>query len=390
MEYKNLEQLSVVLQKEIDNGAISGAAIRVIHNNETLYQDELGYANKEKKKPIENDTIYRMYSMSKPITSIATMILYERGMLNLLAPVSDYLEGFKNQMVITSEGLVPVARQATIQDLLNMTAGVVYPDDTFEAGRKMAALFAEVEKSYHVGKSVSTVEFANRIGQLPLEFHPGEHWRYGACADVLGAVIEVVSGRKLSRFLQEEIFTPLGMEDTGFYVPKDKLDRFAETYDYNYQTNKLVPFKGDFLAIFDYLSPPSFESAGAGLVSTVKDYSRFALMLMNGGVHNGIRIISRKTVDYISTPQLTPVQAVTYNWDALMGYSYGNLMRSLVDPVQAASNGTIGEFGWDGWTGNYFFIDQKEKLIMVYMVQRCAGTNPVIFRKLRSIVYGAI
>lgn len=390
MEYKNLEQLSAIIQKEIESGAISGAAIRVIHNNEITYQDELGFANIEKAVPTNQDTIYRMFSMTKPITAVATMILYERGLLNLLAPVSDYLEGFKDQMVITDAGLVPAARPVTIQDLLNMTAGIVYPDDSFEAGRKMGTLFAEVEQAHHKGRSVNTIDFCNRIGKVSLEFHPGERWRYGVCADVLGAVIEIVSGRKYSEFLQEEIFEPLGMVDTGFYVPKDKKERFAQIYDFNAEHHRLEPFTNDFLAVFDYMSPPAFESGGAGLVSTVKDYSRFAMMLANEGIHNGTRILGRKTVEYLRTPQLTEEQKVTYNWDSTTGYSYGNLMRSFVDPVIAASNGSVGEYGWDGWTGNYFFVDPKEKLVMIYMIQRCGGTNTTMYRKLRSIIYGAL
>ncbi|MHB8129751.1 MAG: serine hydrolase domain-containing protein [Mobilitalea sp.] len=390
MEQKNLNYLSTVLQEEIDSGAINGAAIRVIQNNETVYEDTLGYADKEKGVFISEDTIYRMYSMSKPITAVAAMILYERGMLNLLAPVSDYLDGFKNQKVLTEDGLVDAARQVTIQDLLNMTSGIVYPDDTFEVGRKMASLYSEVEKANHQGMPTNTIDFCNQIGQIPLEFHPGDHWRYGASADVLGAVIEIVSKRKLSQFLQEEIFTPLEMEDTGFYVPNDKHSRFSQIYDYKVENNCLEPFTADFLATFDHLTPPAFESGGAGLVSTVKDYSRFALMLVNGGMLNGTRILSYKTVDYLSTPQLTTEQAVTFNWDSIIGYNYGNLMRSLVDPAKAASNGSIGEFGWDGWTGNYFFVDPKEVLVMIYMIQRCGGTNPTMFRKLRSIIYGAL
>jgi CubicO group peptidase (beta-lactamase class C family) len=151
MEYKNLEQLSVVIQKEIDAGEIAGAAIRVIHNNEVFYQDELGFADIENKIPIQQDTIYRMFSMSKPVTAVATMILYERGQINLLAPVSDYLEGFHNQQVLTSDGLIPVKRAVTIQDLLNMTSGIAYPDESFEVGRKMQKVFSEVERSYHRG-----------------------------------------------------------------------------------------------------------------------------------------------------------------------------------------------------------------------------------------------
>lgn len=390
MEYSNLRYLSTVIRKEIDDGIISGAAIRVIHNNETVYQDELGYANKEKGIPIKPDTIYRLFSMTKPVTAVAAMILYERGLLNLLAPVSDYLEGFKNQKVITKDGLADAIRPVTIQDLLNMTSGVVYPDECFEAGRRMGALYAEVDREYYNSKPVNTVDFCNRMGRVPLEFQPGERWRYGASADVLGAVIEVASGRRFSEFLQEEIFTPLNMTDTTFYVPAEKCGRFAEIYDYDSKNDCLEPFRGDFLGMYDYMTPPAFESGGAGLVSTTKDYSNFALMLANGGIYNGKRILGHKTVEYLAGPQLTKEQALTYDWDSIAGYSYGNLMRILTDPVKAASNGSIGEFGWDGWTGNYFFVDPKEKLVMVYMVQKCGGTKPDFMRRLRSVIYGAL
>jgi CubicO group peptidase (beta-lactamase class C family) len=271
-----------------------------------------------------------------------------------------------------------------------MTSGIAYPDESFEAGRRMGALFAEVDKEYYSGKPVDTVGLCNRMGQVPLEFQPGERWRYGASADVLGAVVEVASGVRFGQFLQEDIFDPLNMTDTGFYVPKDKYDRFATAYDYDTKQNKLVPFTSDFLGIHGYEAPPAFESGGAGLVSTAKDYTRFALMLANGGTYNDKRILGHKTVEYLTTPQLTEKQAVTYDWDSIKGYSYGNLLRVLVDPVKAASNGSVGEFGWDGWTGNYFFVDRKEKLVMIYMVQKCGGTNPDFMRRLRSIIYGAL
>ena len=390
MEYKNLNYLKSVLQEEINKGELNGAAIRVLLNNEIVYETELGFADIEKGVPIGKDTIYRMFSMSKPFTAVAVMLLYERGLLNLLAPVSDYLEGFKDQKVYTEEGLVDVSRQSTIQDLLNMTSGVVYPDDSFEAGRRMEALYAEVEALFHQGKPLNTVDFCNRIGKMPLEFQPGNRWRYGASADILGAVVEVVSGRKFSQFLQEEIFEPLWMVDTAFYVPKEKLERFSVNYEYSSERKRLELFYGDFLAVFNYMSPPAFESGGAGLVSTVEDYSRFASMLLNGGSYQGTRILGRKTVEYLARPQLNEQQAATYNWDSITGYNYGNLMRNLVDPAKAASNGSIGEFGWDGWTGNYFLVDPKEQLVMVYMIQRCGGTNPTMFRKLRSIIYGAL
>lgn len=390
MEIENMKNLSTIIQKEINDGYIGGAAIKVFQNNELCYEDVLGYADIENGTLMKKDTIYRMYSMSKPITAVATMILYERGIINLFEPVSDYLEGFQNQKVLTENGLVDVNRPVTIQDLLNMTAGVVYPDESFEVGRRMGELFSEVENAYHRGIGINTIDFCNRMGQVPLEFQPGERWRYGACADVLGAVIEVATGRKLSEFLKEEIFLPLNMVDTGFYVPKEKHSRFSRIYDYKNDKKCLEHFTGDFLALFDFMSSPAFESAGAGLVSTMEDYSHFALMLANGGTYNGRRILGRKTIDYIATPQLTKEQSESFNWDFQVGYSYGNLMRVMVDPAKAYSNGSIGEFGWDGWCGNYFFVDPKEKLVMLYMVQRCGGSGPNYMRKLRSVVYSAL
>ncbi len=390
MNREQLKYVNPVIQKEIDSGAIVGAAIRVIHENETVYDEKLGYADRERGLPVAGDTIYRLFSMTKPVTAAAVMILFERGQLQLLAPVSDYLEGFKNQMVWTEQGLIPAAREVTIKDLLNMTSGVVYPDETFPAGRLMGSLFAEVDQEVKSGRQVSTVEFCNRIGKVPLEFHPGERWRYGASADILGAVIEVVSGKKLSEFFREELFEPLGMTDTAFYVPEEKLNRFSANYQYNQRTGKLEVFKDRFLCLEDYITPPAFESGGAGLYSMMEDYTRFALMLANGGSYQGIRILGQKTVEYMSKPQLTRDQAISYNWDTQYGYSYGNLMRSLVDPVNGVTNGSIGEYGWDGWTGNYFFIDPKEKLVMIYLIQRCAGGNPVLIRKLRQIIYSAL
>lgn len=390
MQYTNLTQTSSIIDREISAGQIAGAAIRVIQDGQLIYEDELGYADLENKKPIKKDTIYRLFSMSKPITSVAAMILYERGILNLFSPVSDYLEGFKNQMVYTKDGLVDVVRPVTIMDLLNMTSGITYPGIMLESECRMAEVFSEADKQYYSGSPVDTISFCNRIGQVPLAFQPGEQWLYGASADVLGAVIEIASGRKFSEFLKEEIFEPLGMIDTGFYVPQDKLERFSKAYDYKPDEKKLVPYNGGFLCIYDYLTPPAFESGGAGLVSTVEDYSRFALMLANGGTYNGRRILGRKTVDFISSPQLTLKQAQFFNWEQLAGYSYGNLMRVLTSTAGAASNGSLGEFGWDGWTGNYFLVDPKENLVVIYMVQRCAGTNPDLIRRLRSVIYGSL
>ena len=390
VDYKRLEQLKLLMEEEIQKGIVMGSAIRVLHNNKVVYEEGVGYGCKETNTLIKNDTIYRMYSMSKPVTAVASMILYERGMLGLLDPVSMYLEGFKNQKVLTKDGLVDVNREATISDLLNMTSGVVYPDLNMEAGVYMVNLYDNVTRERKEGNYIDTITLCNRIGKEPLEFHPGERWRYGASADILGAVIEVVSGKSFYNFLNDEIFIPLGMVDTSFYVPEDKLNRFAEIYEYKEDIKQLEPCTWSHLGLNDFKSKPEFESGGAGLVSTIEDYSKFALMLLNGGTYNGVKILGSKTMEYLKKPQLRGEKATYKDWPSMNGYEYGNLMRYLTDQTAAATSASEGIFGWDGWTGNYFFVDPKENLIMIYMVQNVNGTNISLINKLQAVIYSAL
>lgn len=390
MDYNNLKRIAPIIQQEIDNGAIVGSSICIIKDEKEIYRNNFGMSNRETNMPMKSDNIFRLFSMTKPVTAVAAMILFERGELDLFSPVSMYLEGFKNQKVVTENGFEDVKNDVTIKDLLNMTSGVVYPDLSFEAGRIMADLYSEVETNLNHGKPTNTIDFANLIGKQPLEFQPGQRWRYSASADVLGAVIEVISGKKFSVFLEDEIFAPLLMVDTGFYVPDDKKVRFAEFYDYIPEKGRLEVCTTNHLGLNNFLTPPAFESGGAGLVSTIDDYKNFALMLLNHGTYNGVRILGRKTVDYLTKNQLTKDQAISYDWDSIVGYGYGNLMRVLNDQGKAASNGSLGEYGWDGWTGTYFFIDPVENLVLLYMIQKCGGGNPHLIRAIRSIVYSTL
>lgn len=390
MNNSKLNLLAPAMQKEIDDGNISGISICILKDNEKVYEKQLGYANKETKLPMKEDTIFRMFSMSKPITAVAAMILFERGEIDLFHPVSQYLPGFKNQKVTTAEGLVDVRREVTIKDLLNMTSGVPYPDESFEAGRLMDRLFKDIKKKLENGNPTSTIDYCNQIGQVPLAFHPGEAWLYGTSADILGAIVEIVSGKKYSQFLKDEIFTPLNMVDTDFYVPYEKQTRFAQVYEYDAMRGKLNPFLDNHLGLNNYLTSPAFESGGAGLVSTINDYSKFAMMLLNKGTYNDSRILGRKTVDFLTQAQLDKKQQATLQWDSLKGYSYGNLMRILNSKSEGATTGSLGEFGWDGWTGNYFCIDPEEKLIMIYMIQRAGGLGINLTRKLKAIMYSAL
>lgn len=381
------ERIADIINKEIENNEIAGANLMVIHKGEEIFFDCFGYADKEKKTPIKRDTIFRLFSMTKPITAVATMILVERGIIDVRDAVSKYIPAFANQKVITPQGLVPANRDITIWDCLNMTTGIPYPDIYCESGRQMDKLFQELKGRQAKGERPTTMDYVNRIAEIPLEFQPGERWMYGLSADILGAVIEVVSGKKYSKFLQEEIFLPLGMKDTAFYVPEDKAWRFAMNYDK--VDGQLVPFTASHLGEY-YGEDVAFESGGAGLVSTVEDYSHFTQMLLNKGSYKGVRILGRKTVEFMAQNHLKPEQMGALIWDSNLGCGYGCLMRVLINQGDAGTNGSLGEFGWDGWTGNYMTVDPAEDLTIVYFIQRCgAGFTPAM-RRIRSAIYGSL
>ena len=268
MNQKILERAGHAIDATIQAGDLAGASLCVIHKNKEIYRKEFGMADKEKGIPMTRDVIFRCYSMTKPITSAAVMMLAERGLLSLTDTVSTFLPGFHNQTVYTPDGLVPVKREATIQDLLDMTAGLTYPDASFPAGTYMQKMIDKYYEDIENGRPTTTYELANRIGQQPLKFHPGEGWCYSFCADVLGAVIEVITGKKYSEYLKEAIFEPLDMKDTDFYVPEEKQDRFMQNYEYMEGTKTLEPCTWQHLGLtYMFLEPPAFESGGAGLVS---------------------------------------------------------------------------------------------------------------------------
>lgn len=385
--YNMQERIATIINQEIEAGEIAGANIMVLHKGKEIFFDCYGYADKENRFPVKRDTIFRLFSMSKPITAVATMILVERGEIDVRDAVSKYIPAFAGQKVWCDGREVPAERDITVWDCLNMTTGIPYPDLSFESGRQMDELFKELIARRENGEVVTTMDYVNRIAQIPLAFQPGERWMYGLSADILGAVIEAVSGKKYSKFLQDEIFLPLGMKDTGFYVPADKEWRFAKNYDM--VNGELVPFTRSHLGEY-YKQDVAFESGGAGMVSTIEDYSHFTQMLVNGGTYNGVRILGRKTVAYMAQNHLRPEQMGALNWDSNLGCGYGCLMRVLINQSAAGTNGSLGEFGWDGWTGNYMTVDPSEELTILYFIQRCgAGFTPAM-RKLRSVIYGSI
>lgn len=389
MDRKRLLNIDRLMNSQVEQKRIAGASVMVYKDGTLCYDDQFGWADIENRVRISRDTIFRLYSCTKPITATALMILFERGELELEYPVHRFLPSFKDMTVVSEDGKITKCNtDMTIRDLLNMTSGLVYPGGWFEAGRHMEPVFDEITSKLGTDEELTTQQVAEKISEAPLMFEPGKMWNYGTSADVLGAVIEKIAGMNLSEFMKKEIFDPLLMEDTGFYVPKDKLNRFSKLYMQTDDGLKL--FEDNYLGITDYKKPPRFESGGAGLVSTTLDYMRFLRMLLNMGTVNGVKILSENTVRFMTQNHLTDEQFYSMQYGSTKGCGYGNLMRVVTNTAQATTNGDVGEYGWDGWTGTYFTVNPKSNLIILYFIQKCGTGMDDITKRLRQIVYGAV
>jgi CubicO group peptidase (beta-lactamase class C family) len=386
-----MNQIKEVLDTGIKKGEVAGANMLVIKDGQEDFYHADGHADIASNRPIQRDTIFRLYSMTKPITAASVMLLLESGQIDLFDPVCQYIPGFIGQKVHASGRLVPVVRDVTIKDLLSMTSGLVYPNDENLAGEATRELFQEIDQKLLGKKPLSTLEIANRLGQCPLAFQPGDSWQYGASADVLGALVEVVSGQRFGRFLEENIFEPLGMHDTGFWIPQANRNRLATAYEM-INKNDQLPYEGNHLGIINAMDrQPAFESGGAGLVSTIDDYARFAQMLMNRGSLDNVQILKPKTVDYLRSSTLHPAQQENFDlWYTLSGHSYGNLMRVMTDYSQAGLLGSNGEYGWDGWLGAYFCNCPEDHLTILIMMQKKDAGTTSLTRKLRNIVHAGL
>jgi CubicO group peptidase (beta-lactamase class C family) len=388
--HTTIERIRTVLRESVERQEVAGCSLLLIKDGEEILYCEDGLADREANVPIRRDTLFRIYSMSKPVTAAAAMLLLERGIIDLQDPVSHYIPGFRNQQVAAGDKLVPAEREVTIKHLLSMTSGLVY-EGTDRAGQDTLAVFREIDDRLFGVEPMSTMDVANRLGACALKFQPGQSYEYGTSADVMGAVIEAASGMRFGEFLRKELFEPLGMKDTGFWVPDEKRHRLAKTYAMN-ENGELELYTGNHLGIIHQMDrPPAFESGGAGLVSTIDDYAKFANMLMNGGSADGIRILQPGTVKFLVSPSLNAIQQQVFDekHPHKVGYSYGNYMRVMTDPGRAVTLGSIGEYGWDGWLGTHFSNNPQERLILLLMMQRKdAGTTPLA-RKIRNIVFSS-
>lgn len=392
MLYNDLEsRIQSIISRGIEEGKIHGACVSISRHQEELLHCAYGLADREQNISMETNAIFRAFSMTKPVTAVVTMMLWEQGLLDLCDPVWWYIPTFRNKQVEQEGKLVPAQREILIQDLLNMTSGIPYPDCWNASQKKMAAFYDEIQCRQHTDKPVDTQEFALRVGSdIPLMFQPGEKWFYGASADVLGAVLEKAADMPLDVLYRELIFEPLNMCDTDFYIPEEKRSRLAQLYIHDEKTRKLRIEPDPHLGMTDYHGKPAFFSGGAGLVTTLHDYVQFANMLVGKGLHaeSGRRLLSENTWRYLTTPQLNSAQKATVDWQQLTGYSYSNLMRILEDPQKMMTNVPTGEFGWDGWTGPYFYVSPKDETVLVYLIQVCNGSNSDIVRRLRAVASG--
>jgi CubicO group peptidase (beta-lactamase class C family) len=376
------DRLTPLLKSFVEKGP-AGVSCSVSRGGEVQYEDYIGYADLETKKPIAPDTIYRIYSMSKVVTCTAALMLYERGLFLLNDPLEEYLPEFKDSSVFRTapNGNLyrsPAAAPIRVKDLFTMSSGLTYGGEYSETAREI--------KNIVSGEKHDVRTLSKALATVPLAFDPGTQWQYGYSHDVLGALIEVLSGKRFGQFLHDEIFDPLGMRDTFFRIPEEKKDRLCSIYN-RAEDGTLTKNTG----MDRHFQPDAiFESGGGGLLSTLGDYGRFASMLACGGAIDGVRILSRKTIELMATNHLSPLQQKDFNWPYQAGYGYGLGVRVMTDPAAGGCNGSLGEFGWCGMAGTWVLIDPKEELSAVYMQQMMPNFEAYHQPRLRAVIYGAL
>jgi CubicO group peptidase (beta-lactamase class C family) len=389
----------------IDAGRFPGAQLLVYRRGKVVHSSVQGFADVERKAPVKDDTIFRIYSMTKPITSVAFMMLVEEGRVALDEPVHKYIPEWKNLGVFQA-GTAPAfltrqpSRPMLIVDLLRHTSGLTYG---FQQRSNVDAAYRDM-KIGAVVKAGTLDSMIADLAKIPLEFSPGEAWNYSVATDVIGYLIGKISGKPFEQFLKERIFDPLGMTDTGFFVPAGKAHRFAACYSADSQggmTFHASDRKGGLTLQDDptkssFLSPPSFISGGGGLCSTAADYLSFCRALINGGELGGARLIGPKTLRLMTSNHLpggrylpemsrSLFSEATYN-----GIGFGLGFSVTMDPTQTLIPGTAGEYAWGGAATTAFWIDPAEELITIFMTQVLPSSAYPIRRELRTMVYAAI
>ena len=374
MSASRLARISPVMQGWVDDGKIPGALTMIAREGRLVHLEKFGMQDVATEKPLEFDTIFRIYSMTKPIASIAVMMLYEKGHFQLGTPVSELIPAFKDMQVYTEGGetIVDAEREMTIKHLLTHTSGLIYGGDGDPPINKRYK-----DANFYGG---DLANMAQELGNIPLAYHPGAGWSYGMSTDVLGYLVEVVSGVPFAEFLKTQVLDPLGMTDTAFSVPDEKADRYATLYepaeDGGIQVIKNAPVSS---------GPRSFfHSGGAGLQSTAADYLRFCQMLLNDGELDGVRLLGKKTVELIR------MNHTSDDWQPLerTGCGFGLGFAVVTDVAETHAPGSEGTYSWGGLASTTFWIDPVEDLIGILMTQ-LIGDSPFL-AQFRVLTYQAI
>jgi CubicO group peptidase (beta-lactamase class C family) len=375
-----LQRMSDAFKRDIDKGTIPGVTVMVARRGQIGWFDALGRQNPAASAPMTRDSIFRIFSMTKPIVSVGVMMLLEEGRFLLNDPIAKYIPEFSNQKVgVENNGkldLMPLARPITIQDLLRHTSGITY-DHT--GNGLVQQLY---QQSRLRSRKITNAEHATMVAGMPLICQPGAEWNYSRSTDILGRLIEVVSGKSLSAFLTERILAPLQMAETAFHTGAENADRLAEPFPAD-------PWTGEKVQLFNMLEKPVMESGGGGLVSTTMDYARFCQMLLNGGALDGNRIIGRKTLQLMASDHLGPRVKLNGHLAELPGHSFGLGFAVRTQEGMAPFAGSAGQFFWSGVAGTFFWIDPKEYLFAVLMAQG-PGQREYLRTLLRSLVYAAV
>ncbi len=378
-----------ILKSAVDQNIAAGINVLVLQNGEEKLYCECGYRDLENKIPMKRDTILRMYSQTKPVTSAAAMLLVSEGKIDLAANVREYLPFFKQSYVNRNGKRTLSSSDITIRDLMNMTSGLPYPNDNDAAGIQCGNIYNTIAERLYSDNPVTTEEFAEMASSADLSFEPGEQFMYGISADIMGAVIEKVSDMRFGEFLKKRFFEPLEMNDTAFYVPAEKADRLSKVYDYC--EHGLTESKTDHLGLrYQRDAQPAFESGGAGLCSTLDDYSHFAQMLINSGTYKNQRIMPEYAVKRMTSGGLNQIQKpylISQGWDWLTGYSYGNFFRVCENENITSLFSGKGEYGWDGWLGTFFSNEPEYGITYLLGVQQfCLGNTQTYTRRIKNII----
>jgi CubicO group peptidase (beta-lactamase class C family) len=388
---KHLKNIDAYLQRIVDQGKVAGAAGMIVRRGVQAYCSSFGMRDIAAKAPLENDSIYRIWSMSKTFTVVAAMTLYEKGLFRLHQPVAEFLPFFKDIKVTETDSrgivrLVPAKRPVTFEHLFTMTSGLPYPGGDSFSAIALGEILKKSQKAAKQGKPWNTARMVQEAAKTPLCFHPGEQWLYGFSHDVLGRLIEVISGKTLGEYFLETIFKPLGLRDTAFYVPKEKQKRVVTPYRLGPKGLVEVNDGNDNASP----RPPAFESGGGGLCSTMADCSRYAQMLLNNGKLGNERILSRKTIELIKTNHCEISKLRPSFFGHMAGYGYGLGVRTMLDTAEAGLNGSLGEWAWDGMMGTYYCVDPQEEMTALFFIQLLSDINSDLQRGFVQTVYGAI